>query len=73
MAGVRMPGSPRGSADIDALTDLLRAAEAALAIERGHRDAAEAYADSLARQWNGIERRSGKSFADWTGIDRRKA
>ena len=66
---------------IDELIDRVRALEAELERERRHRHAAESHADALETlirhldlpQWDGIERRSGVSLANWQGIDRRKA
>ena len=68
---------------VDELIDLVRALEAALVVERGHREAAEAHADACEAALSAIheqamgavmrERRKGFSVADWSGLDRRRA
>lgn len=66
---------------VDSLLDQLRATEAALAVERGHREAAEAYAASCERlvaELIGessapvVDRRTRQNLCDWTGLDRRQ-
>lgn len=66
---------------IDDLIDQNRALASALEVERGHREAAEAYAASCERlvaELIGessapvVDRRTRQNLCDWTGLDRRQ-
>lgn len=62
---------------IDELLDHVRTLEAALAVERMHRESAEAHADAcealLAQFIAPVDRRRGNTgLVNWTGVDRRK-